>query len=259
MKQIIFFVVCVLLAGCARWSPEQAKSWYSKYKWSAGFNYAPSYAVNEIQMWTKFNPATISQELGYAHNIGFSVLRVFLHVGPYSQNKTSFINNINKFLEIAEGYSHKVVLVLFDDCWKPTFHMGNQPEPIPGIHNSQWVQCPGQNNISETILEDYTKGTINAFRNDQRVVMWDLYNEVGNSGYVEKSLPLTQKIFKWAQTVNPSQPLTSGHWNDGKQFDNINHFILSESDVITFHAYCDTTCTQNNINNMKSTIILMQS
>ena len=48
MKQIIFFVVCVLLAGCARWSPEQAKSWYSKYKWSAGFNYAPSYAVNEI-------------------------------------------------------------------------------------------------------------------------------------------------------------------------------------------------------------------
>lgn len=87
--------------------------------------------------------------------------------------------------------------------------------------------------------------------------MWDLYNEVGNSGYGVKRLPLTQKIFKWAQTVNPSQPLTSGHWSGGASFDEINHFILSESDVITFHAYCDTTCTKNNIDAMKSTIGLM--
>ena len=159
MKQIIFFLVCILLVGCARWSPEQAKAWYFQYKWSAGFNYAPSYAVNEIEMWTKFNPTIISKELTFSQNIGFSMLRVFLHVGPYSQSKTSFINNISKFLDIAEAKSHKVILVLFDDCWKPTFKMGDQPDPIPGIHNSQWVQCPGQNNISEAILEDYTKAS----------------------------------------------------------------------------------------------------
>lgn len=116
-------------------------------------------------------------------------------------------------MDIAEAHSHQVILVLFDDCWKPTFHPGKQPDPIPGIHNSQWVQCPGNNNISETILEDYTRTIINKFKGDKRVVLWDLYNEAGNSGHREKRLPLVMKIFQWAQNVNPSQPLTSCHWN----------------------------------------------
>jgi hypothetical protein len=36
-----------------------------------------------------------------------------------------------------------MIPVLFDDCWNADYHSGKQPEPIPGIHNSQWVQCPG--------------------------------------------------------------------------------------------------------------------
>lgn len=36
-----------------------------------------------------------------------------------------------------------VIFVLFDDCWKAEYHMDKQPDPIPGVHNSQWVQCPG--------------------------------------------------------------------------------------------------------------------
>ena len=48
--------------------------------------------------------------------------------------------------------------------------------------------------------------------------MWDLYNEVGNSEKGQKSLNLTKKIFKWAQETDPSQPLTSGHWNSAITF-----------------------------------------
>jgi hypothetical protein len=47
------------------------------------------------------------------------------------------------------------------------------------------------------------------------VVMWDLYNEVGNSGKLGSSLPLVKKAFEWARSANPLQPLTSGHWNGG--------------------------------------------
>lgn len=81
--------------------------------------------------------------------------------------------------------------------------------------------------------------------------MWDLYNEVGNSGYLDNSLPLLKKVFGWARAVEPSQPLTSGSWNQGGSYNNINNFILSESDVITFHAYCDVACTTNWIHKMK--------
>ena len=35
------------------------------------------------------------------------------------------------------------MLVLFDGVWNPNPIAGTQPEPIPGVHNSQWVQSPG--------------------------------------------------------------------------------------------------------------------
>lgn len=106
-----------------------------------------------------------------------------------------------------------MIPVLFDDCWKPTYKSGKQPDPIPGVHNSQWVQCPGSISYPDATLQNYVSVILNKFRNDKTIVMWDLYNEVGNSNYLEKSLPLLRKVFGWARSVNPSQPLTSGYWN----------------------------------------------
>lgn len=59
-------------------------------------------------------------------------------------------------------------------------------------------------------------------------------------------------MFEWARSANPSQPITSGWWNGGVEFDPINEFILTESDVVTFHAYCDVECTETTINKLRS-------
>lgn len=75
---------------------------------------------------------------------------------------------------------------------------------------------------------------------------------MGNSEHYEASLPLLKKIFTWARTANPFQPLTSGKWNGGEKFNSINEYIINESDIITFHAYCDIECTKNWVNDMKS-------
>ena len=51
---MLAFVVSLLLRlclVCARWSESQALEWYQSYGWSAGVNYIPAYAVNQIQMW----------------------------------------------------------------------------------------------------------------------------------------------------------------------------------------------------------------
>ena len=45
-----------------------------------------------------------------------------------------------------------MIPVLFDDCWKAKWTIGNQPDPIPGVHNSQWVQCPGEEPIENKAL-----------------------------------------------------------------------------------------------------------
>lgn len=50
---------------------------------------------------------------------------------------------MNRFLTISSKHNHGVIFVLFDDCWKGNWQIGTQPDPIPGVHNSQWVQSPG--------------------------------------------------------------------------------------------------------------------
>lgn len=41
-------IILYLSIASARWTEQEADRWYAKFNWSAGFNYAPSYAVNEI-------------------------------------------------------------------------------------------------------------------------------------------------------------------------------------------------------------------
>jgi hypothetical protein len=104
---------------------------------------------------------------------------------------------------------------LFDDCWNPTYKSGKQPDPIPGVHNSQWVQCPGNIKLADSIYKDYVVTLLTTFGLNENIAFWDLYNEVGNSDHFSASLPLLKNIFTWARQANPSQPLTSGKWNGG--------------------------------------------
>ncbi len=140
-------------------------------------------------------------------------MRVFLHIQPLIDDVKVFMNNVQTFLSIAEKNQIKIVLVLFDDCWNADFHSGKQPDPIPGVHNSQWVQMPGNFKQDLTLFKLYVQEIVQNLRFNKNVVMWDLYNEVGNSGHKQQTLPLLKQIFQWARQVNPSQPLTSGIWN----------------------------------------------
>ncbi|MEZ4904422.1 MAG: glycoside hydrolase family 2 TIM barrel-domain containing protein [Spirosomataceae bacterium] len=87
------------------------------------------------------------------------------------------------------------------------------------------------------VLEGYVKDVMTTFKNDERILLWDLYNEPGNSGYFNKSLPLLKNVFSWAKAVNPSQPISAGVWSWGEKFVDLNKFQLENSDVITYHHY----------------------
>lgn len=77
------------------------------------------------------------------------------------------------------------------------------------------------------MLQNYVVTIIGKFKNDETIAFWDVYNEVGNSGYLDKSLPLVKKVFEWARSANPTQPVSSGYWNGGRDFDNINNYLFS--------------------------------
>jgi endo-1,4-beta-mannosidase len=227
-----------------QWSAEQALAWYERQDWLSGCNFIPSTAVNQLEMWQAdtFDPETIERELGYAENLGFNTVRVFLHTLVWETDAECFKERIRHFLDIADRHGIRVMFVLFDSCWNDNPQSGKQPEPKPGIHNSGWMQCPGRARAThpETWepLKHYTQDIIRHFGSDERVLLWDLFNEPSNSGYGDTILPLLENVFEWAREADPMQPISSGVWDGNEK---TNTFMLIHSDVITFHNYDDTT------------------
>jgi len=237
---LILFSSLLVNAQSKIWSAQKANDWYKQQGWLVGCNFLPSTAINQLEMWEaeSFDTATINRELGWAEEIGFNTLRVFLHDLVWENDSLLFKKRINTFLDIASRHHIKPMFVFFDDCWNPEPVYGKQPVPKPGIHNSGWMRSPGQavhnNSTKWNVLENYVEDILSTFKNDKRILCWDLYNEPGNSGYNEASMPLLKKIFEWAWKTRPSQPLTAGIWYNKKDF---NEFQLNNSDIVTFHNY----------------------
>jgi len=223
------------------WTAEKANNWYNEHKWLTGANYIPATAINQLEMWQAdtFDPVTIDKELGWAQSIGFNTLRVFLHSLAWKQDSGGFKKRMDHFLSIADKHHIQPLFVFFDDCWNKEPKQGKQPAPKTGIHNSGWMQDPGQPASADTSnfpgLEKYVKDVLASFAHDKRILLWDLYNEPGNSGKGDSTIPLLKKVFEWARSVNPDQPVTAGLWD--WNLSNLNALQVSNSDIITYHNY----------------------
>lgn len=250
MNKINYFLLSVLLfAGFSLkaqenagvWPAEKSRAWYAKHQWLVGANFIPSTAINQLEMWQSdtFDPKVIDRELGFAQGIGMNVMRVFLHHLAWQQDPEGFKKRMRTYLDLSGKHGIQTIFVFFDDCWNKTGKTGKQPLPKPGIHNSGWLQDPGDPAYKEpagyALLERYVKDVIGAFRSDERVLLWDLYNEPGNSGKGESSLPLLKQVFLWARAAKPDQPLTAGIWK--WDLESLNLFQAAQSDVITYHDY----------------------
>lgn len=225
------------------WTAQRAQAWYAGQPWLVGCNFLPSTAVNDVEMWQAdtFDPATIERELGWARELGFNSVRVFLNYVVWEADAAGLRERFQRFLEIAAGQRITVMPVLLDDCnfAGREAQAGPQPEPVPGVHNSQWVSSPPLRMVTQPSewpqLQRYVQDLIGTFGRDRRVVVWDLYNEPGNSGMGLRSLPLVEAAFAWARETNPDQPLTVGVWTDfGGE---MSRRLFALSDVISFHAY----------------------
>ncbi|HOC00358.1 MAG TPA: 1,4-beta-xylanase, partial [Verrucomicrobiota bacterium] len=145
------------------------------------------------------------------------------------------------FLKIAHKHGILTLPILFDDCnFAGRVAVAEpQPHPVPGVHNSQWVSSPPlalvTNRAAWPRLERYVRDLVGTFGKDQRVVAWDLYNEPGNSGLAEQSLPLAEAAFAWARAAEPVQPLTMGAWADFQS--PLSRRLMELSDVVSFHSY----------------------
>ena len=192
-------LVCALLQASARaaepeavadapgrWSRERATAWGKRTPWLVGCNYLPSTAVNQLEMWqaATFDADTIDRELGYAEDLGFTSVRVFLHDLAWKEDPAGFLDRCDAFLAIADRHGLGTMFVFFDSCWHPLPRSGPQPAPLPHVHNSGWVQSPGievlRDPDAHPHLREYVTGVVRRFADDPRVVVWDVWNEPDN-------------------------------------------------------------------------------
>lgn len=240
------FLLSNLTSAQSRWTEQEANGWYQQQPWLVGADYIPANAINELEMWQaeSFDAPQIDKELGWAEGLGMNTMRVFLHDLLWKQDAAGFRRRIDTFLGIADKHHIHPIFVLFDSCWEPEPKLGPQHPPIPGIHNSGWVQSPGQTALKDASqyprLKEYVHGVVGAFAKDKRVLAWDVWNEPAGS---EEVIALLPQVFAWAREAHPSQPLTSGVFQDNfapfgpdKQTP-VTEIQLRESDVISFHNY----------------------
>ncbi|TMJ19316.1 MAG: 1,4-beta-xylanase [Alphaproteobacteria bacterium] len=246
-------------AAHERWTSEAAHGWYSALPWLVGCNFTPSYAINQLEFWQAetFDLAVIDRELQWAAELGMNAARVYLHDLLWHHDAEGFVERIHAFLATASRHGIRTMLVLFDSCWDPHPALGPQGDPRPGVHNSGWVQSPGDPALSDPSqhdrLRDYVAGIVAAFARDERVLAWDIWNEPDNGPEValcdprllaaKASLvaPLLIAAFGWARSAAPEQPLTSGiwlgDWSAPDLLSPIQRAQTAHSDFISFHNY----------------------
>ena len=259
------------------WDLKDVWEWYDGLPWLAGMNYLPRTAVNFVEMWdeTSFDPETINEELAWAADkLGYNTLRTNIPMVLYEHDVEGLTRRINKFLRIAAKNGFAVMLCPLDDCEfsgkeaKP----GPQPEPTPGLHNSQAIGSPGRHIVLDESqwyrVEEYIRYVVRTWGQDKRIFLLDLYNEPGNpwtfhpggtkvipevEKFEKNALLLMEKVFQWARDEKPTQPLTVSAWHMPDPFfdskiipltHEIDQRAMELSDVISVHAYCDPACLQ---------------
>lgn len=265
-----------------RWLPERAREWYAGQRWLCGINYLPSTAVNWVAMWQRasFAPRVIARELDWAAQMGFTSARVGVPYIVWQDDADGLLSRIDDLLTLLSERSMTAMPYLLDDCefsGRPP-KLGTQQDPVPGLHNSRAVGSPGRDLVVDQRawpdIERYVEQVVRAFADDDRIAIWDLYNEPGNRVIFtldgaeaydevleERALGLLRRVFDRVRRIQPSQPLTAGGWrvpppyesDDVAPYDHpLDVAAFELSDVVSFHAYCSLPRMQRVIDRLRS-------
>jgi len=118
-------------AGNTRWTEEKAAQWSAELPWLVGYNFIPSTAINQLEMWQAdtFDAKTIDRELGWAASIGCNTMRVFLHDICWREDRVGFFKRIDQYLKIADKHNIRTMFVIFDGVWDPDPQAGRNANP----------------------------------------------------------------------------------------------------------------------------------
>lgn len=240
-----------------RWSNQRAWEWYKDLPWIRGFNYVASDCVNPIEMWQELDHAskeqTFEREFALAAEIGFNAIRVILPFEVWYQDRRGVMDRLERFLEITRRHGLDVMVIFGNDCMMPKEHYRPPvlgPQPVDwGFHGGSarsphdLLSSPGYSLLDEPEMAkqfaEMVDEVVGTYAHDDRINIWDIFNEPGNSKRELMSLDHMRRFFEIARSHEPDQPLTAGPWRIDRdaELSEIEQVAMDLSDVITFHDY----------------------
>ena len=237
-----------------RWTPEKAFEWYGSRPWLRGCNFMSSDCANRVDQWQELGfedrLKTADEELALAASIGFNTIRVIGEFHVWRRQHDNYLEHIDRYLETASKHGISTMFVIGNDCSLPKRLyrepvMGEQSCDI-GYHGgrkvSQHGSLPGE--TGWTVLDDpelhsefmdMTREIISLHAHDDRICVWDMYNEAGNNNRSEICQPYLKELFAAAREISPDQPLTADIW--GGESAQVRELVLSLVDIVDFHSY----------------------
>ena len=242
-----------------RWTKEQAWEWYHREPWLRGCNFMSSDCANRIDQWQEYGfeerLKTTEEELALAEKTGFNTIRIILEYKVWEQQHDGFMERFERYLETAARHKIRCMVVFLNDCmqpkeWTKPVVFGEQHYDV-GYHGgrkqSQHGALPsmGYHLIDEPELakkhEDWIREIIGKYREDPRIVVWDIYNEPGNSKRDPVTPPHLKRFFQVAREMDPKQPLTACAWriplDRNEPLPEVEQLACELSDIISYHSY----------------------
>ena len=234
-------------ASVRQWTAQQARDWWARQEWPVGCMMTPLGSRNQYGVWQAetFDPAVLTREFNVCKNLGFNVVRLYLHEDMWFQDAEGFKARIDEVLSIAAA---RGIRITFTFCTN-----GGSSRPSPdGVQppHAGWVQSPKDDIFFDESRWPQFKASmqdiLRTFGKDERIFYWLLWNEPENLRSAQRRrdvMKLMARMYEWAWEVRPSQPLSSSPWfpfnPDGSlrsRYD-VEAFAHCYSDICVFHCY----------------------
>ncbi|MBE6607670.1 MAG: hypothetical protein E7633_03850 [Ruminococcaceae bacterium] len=250
-----------------RWTKEEAWEFWNKNPWIVGCNWVPAETPG-LSIWQGDTIEEIlpsaRKELALMQEVGFNTVRMRIDFNLWYHERDVYLDRVDRILDIMKEYGIKLMPVLFSDCvsfgkpadtsipmprgkgrWAVGYHGGrpNSPHVVPTGKPIGWVRWDEED--QRPICEQFIRDLARRFGKDDRIILWDIWNEPGNSKRGDMSIPYLKRAFEIAREEDVMQPLTAGVWTYPKNYgvdesldvSPIQRVALDLSDIISFHNY----------------------
>ncbi len=244
-----------------RWSKEKIWDWYNNRPWLRGCNYMSEDCANRIDQWQELGFEerfkTTEEELKLMQETGFNTVRLIPEYVVWKEEHDGFMERFDRYLSLCAKYGISCMIVLANDCMPPktelwkmpcigeqTYDWGYHGGKKHSQHGSHTEPAPHFYLDDPESRADYFKMVeelVETYKNDERVCIWDIYNEAGNSNRENITMPNLKALFELVRKINPSQPLTACVFrltgDESIPPNPLEQYILENSDIISYHFY----------------------